>query len=222
MKKVISLILVFSVIIGLITVSIVVGSATTQYYMDEFENYLFNSESHGFNIGLTYKELYYHYGEDNETQTPDWVLLQGGIPYTPSPCYAIVGDYCISRDSLWTPYDLGLFVYVPKEEKFYEFEEALKLDFGVLEAALGSCVENGYNDFYLIGDADLDAKLTVLDATYIQSAIAQIIDFSREDEIQGRCVLGDYVRYLSDFDRDGERTVLDATAIQHKLAGLEY
>lgn len=60
--------------------------------------------------------------------------------------------------------------------------------------------------FVLIGDADSDKSITIIDVTEIQRIIAQL------------SVVNDF--NATDFDGDGEITVLDATAIQMKLAHL--
>lgn len=60
-----------------------------------------------------------------------------------------------------------------------------------------------------MGDADIDSKITVLDATAIQRYVAQLIDFTTS---QTRC---------ADMDGDWKVTVIDSTAIQRKLALLE-
>lgn len=60
----------------------------------------------------------------------------------------------------------------------------------------------------IIGDADKDGDLTILDATHIQLYKAELIEESEIDLT------------VSDYDQDGEVTILDATAIQRRLAGL--
>ena len=62
---------------------------------------------------------------------------------------------------------------------------------------------------YLLGDADCDGIVTVMDATRIQRRIA---DFEPE---------GGFDEYAADTDADGEITVLDATLIQRYLASYE-
>ena len=62
---------------------------------------------------------------------------------------------------------------------------------------------------YLIGDADRDGEITILDATHIQRRLAGIYDADRLED------------YLSDVDGDGQLSILDATCIQRRLAGME-
>lgn len=60
----------------------------------------------------------------------------------------------------------------------------------------------------VLGDADDDGVLSVMDATLIQRWVAQLINDSQ-------------IRLdLSDYDQDSKVSVMDATAIQQKLAGL--
>lgn len=60
----------------------------------------------------------------------------------------------------------------------------------------------------ILGDADVDNKVTVLDATYIQRKLASLVTFNKTQE------------KLADVDKDTLITVLDATYIQKHLASL--
>ena len=62
-------------------------------------------------------------------------------------------------------------------------------------------------DKVLLGDADGDGKVTILDATYIQRKLASL-------------PVESYNALAADTDEDGEITILDATYIQRYLAGL--
>ena len=61
---------------------------------------------------------------------------------------------------------------------------------------------------YLIGDADMDNDVTVLDATRIQRFLADLVTDAQINKKN------------ADADRDGEVTILDATRIQRFLADL--
>ena len=63
-------------------------------------------------------------------------------------------------------------------------------------------------DHPLLGDADTDTQITILDATAIQRRLASI-NVPVFDET------------AADADEDGEVTIIDATAIQRHLAGLK-
>ena len=71
---------------------------------------------------------------------------------------------------------------------------------GTQTAAIGSATD-------LLGDADGDGEVTILDATAIQRRLAQL-----------KTVV--FIRQAADADGDGEVTILDATAIQRYLAQL--
>ncbi len=65
------------------------------------------------------------------------------------------------------------------------------------------CAADSYS---LIGDADVDGEVTILDATRIQRALVTIVE------------LNTLQRYLADVDHLDGVTILDATAIQRRLA----
>ncbi|MBQ9679150.1 MAG: carbohydrate-binding domain-containing protein [Ruminococcus sp.] len=63
-------------------------------------------------------------------------------------------------------------------------------------------------DELLLGDADLDGEITILDATVIQRFLVGIVEMSDEAQL------------AADVDGDGEPTILDATLIQRWLVGI--
>ena len=65
-----------------------------------------------------------------------------------------------------------------------------------------------YTPSALLGDANLDGDIDVVDATWIQRADVMIITLSEEEAAAG------------DVDRDGEADVIDATWIQRWIVGL--
>ncbi len=68
--------------------------------------------------------------------------------------------------------------------------------------------EKSSTSSYILGDADSDGEVTILDATYIQRALVGITLPSPCDEA------------AADVDGDGEMTILDATFIQRYLVGI--
>ena len=61
---------------------------------------------------------------------------------------------------------------------------------------------------YILGDADGDGEVSILDATYIQRALV------------GVGVPSDFDELAADVDGDGEMTILDVTCIQRYLVGI--
>ena len=59
---------------------------------------------------------------------------------------------------------------------------------------------------YTLGDVDDDKKITIMDTTMVQRAIAKQITLTEE---QQKC---------ADTDKDGKISVMDATAIQRFIA----
>lgn len=62
----------------------------------------------------------------------------------------------------------------------------------------------------VLGDADLDGELSIIDATHIQRYLAQLTTFNDKQLL------------LSDVDCDGVVSIIDATRIQLSLANLEF
>ncbi len=217
MKRIISVLVVLCMVVGLVSFSALSTNAEITYdYKNEFE-LAFDYEGYYYN----YEEYYKYYAETNDTDTPDWVFGRGFLSAEPSPCQGTFGDYVFYSGGLCEPYNLGYFVYIPSENKFYDIIKAWDLGFENLELAFKECVKNEYYGIGFIGDADLDGELSVLDATFIQRALANQCDFLATDDVRGRCLYGEPLWYLSDFNRDGKRTILDATAIQMKLAKID-
>ena len=74
-----------------------------------------------------------------------------------------------------------------------------------LSLSMGTSAADG---LYLIGDADLDGEVSVLDATRIRRWLAGLDRF------------GALQLYLADADGSGDVNILDATAVQRELVGL--
>ncbi len=163
----------------------------------------------------TYKELYYHFGEN--TELPEYVLFKLKADEEKNiPCVSVFGNY-LMRD-LWSssPFAHGYAVYIPMEDRLLSLPDAYNYGVEGIEECIPFC-----GGVELIGDMNKDGKLTVSDATFIQKQIAELVNdpfdtlenYKKGDE---ELPLG----FKSDYDRDGKRTVKDATAIQKHIAGL--
>lgn len=72
------------------------------------------------------------------------------------------------------------------------------------------CLRDDHNHDSLLGDADGDGEVTIMDATEIQMVLALIKEWNY-----------DAAEAASDVDGDSEVTIMDATEIQMILAGLK-
>lgn len=207
MKKFTSFILVVVMLLSITIMPTFAETTETKYlYKDKFIEYKLQS----YQELLCYEELFYHKDTDGNI---DWVFIMAYTnTFEEMSIDTIVADVYIHLDSRCTPFSLGYCVYDVNKDKF--------LSIGYYEDYEGMEEYINKNIGVPIGDADMDGALTVLDATFIQRAVAQLCEFDDNDYI----LSGDVVSgYLSDYDRDGERTVMDATAIQLKLGNyIEY
>ena len=75
-------------------------------------------------------------------------------------------------------------------------------------AGRGNCSCLPENVYY-IGDADLDSRITIKDATIIQKYIAKLVDLVKEQ------------RFLANVDGDTKISIKDVTQIQKYVAGFK-
>ena len=170
---------------------------------------------------IEYDEPYYHYDDNGNV---DWAIVYAITPSPPEFCtYYIVVEDILIRDypNNW---GVGYGIYSVEDDRFFPIDSVLdNPKYKDIPEALRT-IEAGE----IIGDMDYDRKLTVKDATFIQSAIANIVEFPLEDKV---CYVVDYdpsfdkimteeLTYISDYNRDGKRDIKDATAIQRRVAGL--
>lgn len=240
MKKMLTLILVFAVVLSIIPLSTLTANAQTltdegysvdsylsvtlmespekptespslPMFCNDFEHYCY------FNFYVTvdhYKELYYHYTDDGEL---DWVLVQGlGYRERPALLYRIVGNRLLSNSSCFIPFDGTMGVYDVAKRIYYDVtDDVLNRYDGLADVYM----EMGIGR--LIGDIDRDDKLSIIDATIMQRCEAKTTDYPADDEVEYRNS-DDQLRYYSDFNRDGSRDILDATCIQRYLTNLPF
>ncbi len=159
--------------------------------------------------------LYYHYDKNGNKK---WFLAKGECGFSELVnFYGIFGDYLLYENAVYSPAQFPYYIYSYDEQKFYSLEEAWSKDIDGLDMVFTDYL-CPTKSAYIIGDADNDNKLSVMDATTIQMAQAGTIKLY--DNVYGKCYYGNEISCRNDVDRDGERSVLDATAIQMKLAYL--
>lgn len=168
---------------------------------------------------LKYDEPYYHYDDNGKV---DWAIVYAITPAPPLECtdYIVVEDILIRRYPGNT-FGVGYGIYSVEDDRFFPIDSVLdNPKYKDIPEALRT-IEAGE----IIGDMDYDRKLTVKDATFIQSAIANIVEFPLEDRVDYQTVdyseaMTEELIYISDYNRDGKRDIKDATAIQRRVAGL--
>lgn len=164
-----------------------------------------------------YEELYYHC---DMFDSDDWTLvkltskgpLEGGG-------YGVFDDIAVFSAEDY-PFTLGFGVFDVKEQKFYSISQAWNKGYDDLHDVFVHIAPQ-YADTVVLGDADGDNELTIIDVTHIQRSLANIEELDDEWVFQHQTnVFGPQMTYLSDYDCDGQRTILDATLIQRQLAGI--
>ena len=212
MKKIICIILV---VVFVLSISVTPSFATTlsktgKIYIDKFMEYeVIPTVGTGGMAGLAYyNEFYYHYDADGNV---DWAMISACVnPVEDSFRSGVICGKCIESSCSYPVFSVGYGIYDVKADEFHSI-------LGVKPSNYEGFEEYVWENIGVpVGDADGDGELSVLDATFIQQALAQLHKFSSGDSVYGGSLA-----YLSDYDRDGERTVMDATAIQMKLAQLD-
>ncbi len=207
MKKLVSAILAFVLLLSVTIMPAFSEISEPEYlYKDKLIEYTLND----YYTLFIYNEQYSHTDADGNV---DWVLIYAEAePFQEMPVSKIVCDVYIHSNNMSYPFTIGYGIYDAKEDRFISLPGVDVAKYDGLEEYIDKNIGKP------LGDADGDGELSVLDATFIQLAIAGLCEFRGNDYIlSGDVVCG----YLSDLNCDGERTILDATAIQLKLAGLE-
>ena len=159
--------------------------------------------------------LYYHYDEKGDKK---WFLAKGECgTYEYSTIYGVFGDYILFQNRTYSDLRYPYVIYSYDDQQFYTFEDAWDKNIEGLSEAFTEYLAP-MQEGRIIGDADVDGMLTVMDATRIQRFLVKTSYLA--DLIHGECYYGKEIKYSTDINRDGERNILDATAIQQKLAGL--
>lgn len=170
----------------------------TPYIEGETVVYFDNSEYNWSNVNLY---AYYYDSNNNVVNNKEWpgiamTDLGGGI-------------YGYVLDESWD-YSTAHVIFNNGNGTQYPTGEGYDIKKGESKIFNGSGLSDYIVDVqtYEVGDVDGDSVVTVMDATYIQFHLAQMITLSESGLT------------VADVDKDGEVTVLDATRIQMFLADI--
>ena len=214
--------LVLVVVLLLSTVSVfAVSVPVDKYKYDEiiFEKLYPSSYNDPYStipdLYFSYRERYEYFSPENTSEIPDYVLVylsenQYGEAYTAD----LFGDYVMYSNCWQSPFKYGYGIFIPETEEIICLTTAYKKGIDGIENVF---TEAGIGR--LVGDMDKDRKITIKDATYIQKALAEIIEFESDDWLMAFAYSENPpLKYISDFNRDGNRNINDVTAIQKHIA----
>ena len=159
-------------------------------------------------------------------QDPEWVLIraemipEGSAAVTDGHVGVFGNKIILSQPYTCVPFALGWGVFDVKSNAFYDLIDAWDMGFDSLHEIWNGLKSDGA--VKLIGDADGDGALSILDATRIQRVLVDLE--SEPHELYEQLDQSDFVHgypigCVSDYDRDGSLTILDATKIQRGIAG---
>lgn len=205
MKKVISLILVLVLFSSIALMTVHSETTETEYlFKDKFlEKFSISPEQlQNYNESIICTDA---------NGNVDWAFITA-YTYTYEEMFytGIVADVIIRQNFCFYPFTTGECIYDVEKDEFFGI--GYYEDYEGLEEYINENIGTP------IGDANNDGKLSILDATYIQMALAQMCEFHESDTLISNSLP---IKYVSDMDRDGKRTIMDATAIQFKLAKLD-
>lgn len=177
--------------------------------------------------GYVYRHLYDYHAEgvaSEDEATPDYVLAFAGENVcSPASSAGGFGDrYLLQEYNIYYPYTLGYYIITPEDMQIYTLREAWDAQLEGIEA-----VFEDYGLGVLRGDSNLDKKINVKDATYIQKCLAELMQFTDDEYVGGFAEKGQgedgyFFDRVSDMNMDGEVNIKDATSIQKYIAGIEF
>ena len=215
MKKLSSFVLVLILIMGITIIPALAQNVYDGEYL--FENQFVDEYVYGESHEYVYRELYVHRVDEKDAKSDaDWVLVEA-TTQEPMPIVlmGIQNDRYMHTGGEFYPFAFGYAVYDVQADEFISIQN---VDFEEYDGLVDALDENKIG--VPMGDADGDYRLTILDATFIQRALAKLCEFSYRDEIYVP-LDGVLIKHITDFNKDGYRNILDATTIQLKLAQVD-
>ncbi len=219
MRRILSLILITAIL--LTTTALPTFASDTVYrglLPDGFHGQERFEEIYGPSGEYFYEELYYYKHPWYDYHDLDWVLVKASFSSKAThKTREVIGDRVFAGVE-HGPFRHGYAIY---EFQYGGHFSEIDSDSLMWYPELEEIIEET-NIGRPIGDADFDNALTVMDATFLQQALAGLRDFHQDDDISeySHYVNTPIIDYVSDINRDDHRDILDATFIQLKLAGL--
>ncbi len=217
MKKIISILLAMIMLLSFVSVTAFAKTTVNselQSNTDPIETEFVNLYVDNAYIPYSYERIY---DKVNENGDIEWSLISASSSGPLPAMYYAVFDDMVSLRGRCVPFKNRYAIFDWPKWEFIDICDLYSFD--VYEGLREQLYKQDF--LYPIGDADLDRKLTVLDATMIQKVVAKLCSFGSGDDLTSRLVIKGELSYISDINRDGSRNILDATAIQKKLAGLD-
>lgn len=122
-----------------------------------------------------------------------------------------IGDYLFTYGAIYGDEELNpTGVYALYENNVITLLEAFNKDIVDMDKLYDTLPEN--TGTYRYGDADMDGKLTIKDATFIQKYIAKY------EEVRYKVLTTEHQSSLLNFNQDNKTNIKDATDIQKYLA----
>ena len=125
-----------------------------------------------------------------------------------------IGDYLFTYGAIYGDEELNpTGVYALYENNVIALSEAFDKGIVDMDKVYDALPEN--TGTYRYGDADMDGKLTIKDATFIQKYIAKY------EEVRYKVLTTEHQSSLLNFNQDNKTNIKDATAIQKYLAKID-
>ena len=219
MKKILCFLVVLLMLISCFAVS-ASEAENERVFSNEYYHTRFLETFRRLGIRPSYFEFEEEYRYHNElmvyknNDTVEYTLvfpMQMGLP---KEGYDHIGKYVLDFANYYDPYIIGYYVYVASADEIYTLTEAYDMNISGISEAFEYLTGKGR--CAIAGDADMDGKLNIKDATMIQKQLAGLVENNPFVNTQFR----DIYYGVKDFNLDEEINIKDATAIQKHIAGI--
>ena len=240
MKKIVSILLIAVMLLSFMSITAFAKttiSSEVESYLDEVssvsyyekeieypewnesEKYLYKDKflkAYNITDSYTIAELTYEeeeYFDIDADGVIDYVLIYAHLPEAHESFHFVdLGTHFIEQTCYYYPFGPGYALYDIKEDDYFPYTMYMMKKYPFM-----ADYQKEHPKGIPYGDADMDYRLSVLDATEIQCGLAGLTKNGKWNWI----IDNSGGVYRSDIDRDGTITIMDATTIQVQLAGLD-